>query len=390
MKKALWVLVGFVILSSLPIFAVCPSADLTGDCHVDLKDFALLSSQWLGSMPDLDLFVSQWLTGTRLPQDMTLIPAGTFQMGDSIGDSINEDFPRERPVHTVNLDSFAMGKYEITNGQYCAFLNSAYPSQLKVVDGVVYASSDTPNSFPYCSTSSAPTYPYFDNHSQIAFSNNTFSVRWKGLRGGRDMSKDPMVCVYWYGAVAYCNWRSEQEDKEPSYNLSTWNCDFSKKGYRLATEAEWEYAARGGLSGKRFPWGDTITQSMANYNSFWDSGKPYFPYDLNPTPGYHPIWNEGISQMPYTSPVGSFSANGYGLYDMSGNVFEWCNDWYSDTYYSSSPQLNPTGPPTSDVRVLRGGCWASGANCCRVSIRVYDLPYSWGDYYGFRVVLDYE
>jgi sulfatase modifying factor 1 len=356
-NKSIIVLGCAVVLSVLgmQVLAECPSMDITGDCYVDLADFAL--------------FADQWLTGDHdVPVDMVLIPAGTFQMGDSIGDGFSE----ERPVHTVTLDSFVMGKYDVTNGQYCAFLNSAYPSQLKVVDGVVYASSDSGNSFPYCDTSAS------DSWSHIAFSNNTFSVR---IKGRSDMSNDPMVCVTWYGAVTYCNWRSQQEGKQTCYDLSTWECDFSKKGYRLATEAEWEYAARGGLSGKRFPWGNTITHNQANYYS--DSA---YSYDTSTTRGFHPTWNDGI--YPYTSPVGSFPANGYGLYDMVGNVWQWCHDWYG--IYSSSSQTNPAGPTIGSYRVLRGGCWYTRVYRCRVSSRTSGntSPSDRYHFLGFRLAFD--
>jgi sulfatase modifying factor 1 len=403
MKSKSIVMVGCaVMLSMLGMqgFAVCPSMDFTGDCFVDLADFAVVAKWWLaacdaandwcegadvlqsGSVTPEGLsgLLKQWGNGNRVPEDMVPIPAGTFQMGDSKNEGESDGLP----VHTVTMDSFAMGKYEITNGQYCAFLNSAYLSQLKVVDGVVYSTSDTDNSYPYCSTSSAPIgSPNYGEYSQVAFSNNTFSVRTKS---GRDMINDPMVMVSWYGAVAYCNWRSQQEGKQICYNDFVnwdWPCDFSKKGYRLATEAEWEYAARGGRSGNRFPWGDTITHSQANYYS--DSSDSY---DTSPTRGYHPTWSiDGI--MPYTSPVGSFPANGYGLYDMAGNTWEWCNDWYSETYYSSNPQTNPSGPTTGDYRVYRGGGYSSRSGRCCVSIRRYNDPGLRFHINGFRLVLDF-
>ncbi|HEX41310.1 MAG TPA: formylglycine-generating enzyme family protein, partial [Phycisphaerales bacterium] len=143
------------------------------------------------------------------------------------------------------------------------------------------------------------------------------------------------------------------------------------------------YAARGGLNGKRFPWGDTITHSQANYYSssiYW--------YDISPTRGYHPTWNDGV--YPYTSPGGSFAANGFGLHDMAGNVWEWCNDWWSDLYYSSSPSSNPTGPTSGVYRVYRGGCWsARAAYYCRVAYRDFYWPDDREDALGFRVVLDF-
>ena len=195
------------------------------------------------------------------------------------------------------------------------------------------------------------------------------------------MSNDPMVEVSWYGAAAYCNWRSQQGGKEQCYNLSTWACDFGKHGYRLATEAEWEYAARGGLAGRRFPWGDTITHSQANYYS-----SNSYSYDISPTEGFHPAWDD---IYPYTSPVGSFPVTGYGLYDMAGNVWEWCNDWYSGSYYSSSPTNNPTGPITGTYRVIRGGYWGLNASGCRVASRYGYTPVTRVNDIGFRCVLDF-
>ena len=303
----------------------------------------------------------------------------------------------ELPVHAVLLDSFFMSKFEITNQQYCDYLNNAYPTQITVVSGVVCASSGDHCDY-YCNTSTASSY------SQIAYSGGVFSVRTKD---GRDMSDDPMVEVSWYGAVAYCNWRSGEEGYEACYDLSTWECDFSKHGYRLATEAEWEYAARGGLSGKRFPWDDpNISHSQVNYHA-----NTFYSYDVSPTSGYHPLWN-GV--RPHTSPVGFFDgtmkykvdynwpgsdtsyqttsgANGYGLYDMAGNVWEWCNDWYNSNYYSTTPypHVNPEGPNSSSYRVLRGGSWSEDAINCRVASRVYHYePGALGIHFGFRIVLD--
>jgi len=202
-------------------------------------------------------------------------------------------------------------------------------------------------------------------------------------KGGRSMANDPMVEVSWYGAAAYCNWRSQQLGKQACYDSSTLLPIYPlRNGVRLATEAEWEYAARGGLSGKRFPWGDTITHSRANYYSRTD-----YSYDVSPTRGYHPTWNDGV--YPYTSPAGSFAANNYGLYDMAGNVWEWCNDWYSSSYYSSSPSSNPTGPSSGRYRVVRGGSWLiTRAVSCRAATRDFYWPFNRYNYFGFRVVLD--
>ncbi len=336
-------------------------ADVNGDGVVDMRDIAVVCDNWL------------WFD----PNTMVLVPEGTFEMGDGLSDG----WPVEGPVHAVTLDSFHMGKYEVTNQQYCDYLNSANGQGLiTVTSGVVYKAGSGTN-FPYCETST------LYEESQIAYDGSVFSVR---IKGGRSMGNDPIVCVTWYGAVAYCNWRSQQLGRQLCYDSETLEPIYPlRDGMRLPTEAEWEYAARGGLNGKRFPWGDTITQSQANYYSSWRDGYPRYSYDVNPIEGYHPTWNDGV--YPYTSTVGSFAANGYGLHDMAANVWEWCNDWYSDSYYSSSPLSNPTGPTSGTYRVLRGGTWSKPAYYCRVAYR-HD-GHGWSDsrsWIGFRVVLNSE
>jgi len=349
-----------------------------------MKDLAVMAGWWMDVCADpnacdgADLVVSGQVDGADLlalvdswlirgvPADMVLIPGGTFQMGDSF----NEGDIDEQPVHPVALSSFHMSRHEITNGQYCEFLNSALEQGLITVSGGVVYQAGSEIVYAYCDTSGSSSY------SQVDYSGGVFSVRTKG---GRSMVNDPMVRVSWYGAAAYCNWRSQQEGRPPCYDLSTWVCDFSKNGYHLPTEAQWEYAARGGLAGKRFPWGDTISHSQANYYS-----SSSYRYDIGPTRGYHPTWNDGI--RPYTSPVGSFAPNGYGLYDVVGNVWEWCHDWYGG--YGSNAQTNPTGPVSGIYRVLRGACWVGSADYCRVAYRNYYFwPDSRVDYVGFRVSL---
>ena len=245
---------------------------------------------------------------------LVYVDGGSFDMG-----SISEGSD-ESPIHRVTLDSFSMSKYEITNKQYCAFLNEKGNQSEGGVEWIDLAGSG------------------WGGKCRISKRSGRFSV---------DSTYEDHAVIYvsWYGARAYCTWLSRKIGKE----------------VRLPTEAEWEYAARGGKKSRGYTFsGSNRIRKVAWYGD-----------------------NSGSK----VHKVGAKSPNELGLYDMSGNVWEWCSDWYDEDYYSSSPSRNPKGPSSGTRRVLRGGSWIVDASASRVTIRGRIFPHNRYNFHGFRVVL---
>ena len=251
-------------------------------------------------------------SASDIPDGMVLIPAGEFEMGSHTGHN------NERPVHTVYLDAFYMDIYEVTNAQYKVFIDEN-PEWQK--DNI------------------APEY-----HDGV------YLRLWDGNTYPEGEANHPVIYVSWYAAMAYAEWA----------------------GKRLPTEAEWEKAARGGLTGKAYPSGDTLDTSLANY----------------------------FRHINAPIAVGQYPPNGYGLYDMAGNISEWCLDEYDPDFYATSQRENPfsKGKRQATInnfrkvqekeRVLRGGCWSDNELFLQVSYRDWGPQNYTSVFRGFRCVKD--
>jgi formylglycine-generating enzyme required for sulfatase activity len=279
--------------------------------------------------PEVPLLVEE---PSDTPDGMVWIPGGKFEMGSDRG------FQDERPLHSVELDGFWMDTHEVTNAQFEKFVNET--GYLTIAE-----LSPNPEDFPGAEPSLlVPGALVLDKKPGEEM--YTWEYRpgasWKhpmgpgsSLEGKED---HPVVHVCWDDAVAYCEWA----------------------GKSLATEAQWEYAARGGEAPAEFIWGDSMTgEDGSYYANIWQ--------------GQFPVTNEMVDPYFHTAPVGQFEPNGFGLYDMAGNVWEWCADWFRPDGYSTHTRRNPTGPETSfdplepglPKRVTRGGSFLCADNSCR-------------------------
>lgn len=254
--------------------------------------------------------------------EMISIPAGDFLMGSDEGEA------DERPVHRVHLHEFAIGAQPVTNAEYARFVRDSghrFPAVYELPLVVTGGGADREDLFRRTSA------PY----------------AWTQAEPPRERLDHPVTLVRFEDAVRYCEWLTAK----------------TGRSFRLPTEAEWEKAARGGLRGQRYPWGDRFDQKLANF-----------------------LTDPAQKATHGTTPCRAFPANGYGLFDAVGNVWEWVHDWYAPETYSGPARRNPSGPPNGRLRLVRGGAWlVADIRMLRCSHRQKVPPDTYSYAIGFRI-----
>src|SRR6056297_2517472 len=287
---------------------------------------------------------------------MRFIQDGDFWMGDT--KALSAPGSPLRPVHEVTLTyDFYMQRLEVTNADFLEFLNENPVSPTGWMNG-------------HQLIDMGGLYCEFVN----------VGGNFQLVNNGK--ANYPVHSVSWWGAIEYCNWRSREFGLDEAYNVTTGQLITSDsrtarsitqvEGFRLPTEAEWEYTARGAENDYL-----TATDFLVAGSNTLDSFGWYLENSNEAT--YPIVSNKGTHMVGWKSP------NEIGLFDMSGNVYEWCHDWYLDSYYSVSPTQNPTGPTTGTRRVARGGSWTTPAETCIVFNRISFEPVLMMHYLGFRI-----
>ena len=278
---------------------------------------------------------------------MVLLPGGDFLMGTDSREGYRDD--GENPVRKVRVRPFWIDTMVVSNARFAEFVDATgYVTEAERFGWSFVFAGFLPDDFP--PTRAVAEAPWW---------RQVHGADWRRPEGPRSSIADrldhPAVHVSWGDAAAYCVWADK----------------------RLPTEAEWEYAARGGLVQQRYPWGDKLTPDGEHRMNVWQ--------------GTFPSLNAGEDGYLGTAPVDAFPPNGYGLYNLTGNVWEWCADWFSPTFHLKGPRDNPTGPPSGDRKVMRGGSYLCHKSYCfryRVAARSANTPDSSTGNLGFRCVRD--
>jgi len=252
--------------------------------------------------------------------DLARIPAGEFLMGAADADD------DERPIHRVYVSEFFIGRFPVTNDEYARFVRATGHPAPAIRDLPLIAGGGRDQIFRELSA------PYV----------------WDGTTPPVGRGSHPVVLVHYEDAQSYCEWTSGVQ----------------RRLVRLPTEAEWEKAARGGIEGRRYPWGNEIDSSNGNY-----------------------LTDPSVKRLRSTRATGTYEPNNFGLYDMAGNVWEWVSDWYGADYYGQGDARDPHGPPSGSMRIVRGGSWVNDdLSMLRCAYRHKVPPDTYAYSMGFRVV----